>query len=111
MGFLGCSLHTRPGPVYKSPPYAAPSVSPNSSQDRTPSGRCGRPRKFLAAYGARELRLLLMLMGTSRWPRKKMPSTLLRLGPPLAGEPSVFCAWSKIMLESVRMNVSHSLGS
>ncbi len=36
-----------------------------------------------------------------------MPSTVLRLGPPLARVPSVFWAWLKMTCESVRMNVSH----
>jgi len=38
---------------------------------------------------------------------KKMASTLLRLGPPLAGVPSVFFGVLAMMFESVRMNVSH----
>ena len=37
-----------------------------------------------------------------------MPSVLLRLGPPLAGEPSVLNAVFATMFESVRMKVSHS---
>ena len=38
---------------------------------------------------------------------KKIASTLLRLGPPLAGEPSVFLGAAAMMFESVRMKVSH----
>ena len=38
---------------------------------------------------------------------KKMASTLLRFGPPLAGDRSVFFGAFAAMCESVRMNVSH----
>ena len=38
---------------------------------------------------------------------KKIASTLLRLGPPLAGDPSVFFGALAMMFESVRMKVSH----
>ena len=41
---------------------------------------------------------------------KKIASTLLRFGPPLAGEPSVFFGVFEMMFESVRMNVSHMPG-
>ena len=46
--------------------------------------------------------------GTSRCPMKKIASTLLRLGPPLAADPSVFFGAFAMMFESVRMKVSHS---
>ena len=38
---------------------------------------------------------------------KKIASTLLRFGPPLAADPSVFFGVFEMMFESVRMNVSH----
>ena len=41
--------------------------------------------------------------GTSRWPRKKIASTLMRSGPPLAGFPSVIVGCFEMLLESVRM--------
>ena len=37
---------------------------------------------------------------------KKIASTFARLGPPLAGVPSVFFGVLEMMLESVRMSVS-----
>ena len=41
---------------------------------------------------------------------KKIASTLLRFGPPLAAEPSVFFGAFEMMFESVRMKVSHMPG-
>ena len=43
------------------------------------------------------------VVNPDKWPRKKIASTFVRSGPPLAGFPSVIVGCLEMMLESVRM--------
>ena len=79
------------------------------ARNRTRSARCER-RRSLCQSSSRTPQgpaFCRGSSGTSRWPRKKIASTLLRLGPPLAGMPVVISGCFATMLESVRMYVSY----
>ena len=60
---------------------------------RTPSARCARRRTPCRRRGRTRQAppSAASSSGTSRWPRKKIASTLRKLGPPLAGSPVVLC--------------------
>ena len=99
---------TVPGPLIGWPSNRAPSSSPNSGQDSNAVSADVRRDEPLAvvATNASSSAFCASSSGTSRCPMKKIASTLLRFGPPLAGCAVVFSGVFEMMLESVRMYVS-----